>query len=102
MGDICLVVAETAAPAALIQIGRLWGWLDSWPWEVAPAPFASAWSRRRQPARMPCTLAAPRIGSAGTSRWAGWRMNGRVWRPPMPPWKQISSSKAQPSSSSGS
>ena len=28
-------------------------------------------------------------------------MNGRVCNPPMPPWKQISSSKAQPSSSSG-
>ena len=32
----------------------------------------------------------------------GWRMNARVWNPPMPPWKQISSSNAQPSSSSGS
>ena len=27
-------------------------------------------------------------------------MNGRVCRPPRPPWKQISSSNAQPSSSS--
>ena len=62
----------------------------------------AAWSFFRQPARMPCTLAAPRMGPGGTSRCDGWRMNGRVWTPPSPPWKQISSSKAQPSSSSGS
>ena len=31
----------------------------------------------------------------------GWRTNARVWVPPMPPWNEISSSNAQPSSSSG-
>ena len=29
-------------------------------------------------------------------------MNGRVCGPPMPPWNEISSSNAQPSSSGGS
>ena len=33
---------------------------------------------------------------------AGWRMNGRVCGPPRPPWNEISSSNAQPSSSCGS
>ena len=30
------------------------------------------------------------------------RMKGCVWNPPMPPWKEISSSKAQPSWVTGS
>ncbi len=38
----------------------------------------------------------------GRGKAAGYMMNGRVCGPPMPPWKEISSSKAQPSSSSGS
>ena len=42
---------------------------------------SSSPKRDRQPARMPWTLAAPRIGPGGTSRCAGWRMNGRVCRP---------------------
>jgi hypothetical protein len=36
------------------------------------------------------------MGVGGASSVVGWRMNGRVWRPPMPPWNEISSSKAQP------
>ena len=42
------------------------------------AACGPAWSVLRQPARMPCTLAAPRIGSVGVSRCAGCRMKGRV------------------------
>ena len=49
------------------------------------------------------------VHARGAEDGAGWhrempgcRMNGRVCWPPMPPWKQISSSNAQPSSSSGS
>jgi len=49
-----------------------------------------------------CTAAAPMIGPGGSVSVGGYRMNGRVCAPPRPPWKQISSSKAQPSSSSGS
>ena len=45
---------------------------------------------------------AQRPARAGISSRSGWRMNGRVCGPPRPPWKEISSSKAQPSSSSGS
>ena len=42
------------------------------------------------------------IGSSGRGNAAGNMMKGRVCDPPMPPWKEISSSNAQPSSSSGS
>ncbi len=38
----------------------------------------------------------------GAARCGGCRMKGRVCGPPRPPWKEISSSKAQPSSSVGS
>ena len=46
----------------------------------------------------------PRADQRLVGKWKlrGWRMNGFVCGPPMPPWKEISSSNAQPSSSSGS
>src|SRR3954469_12452562 len=53
-------------------------------------------SARRQPVKIACTAAAPTIGSVGAARLGGWKMNGLVCGPPSPPWKQISSSKAQP------
>jgi len=63
-------------------------------------PAAS--SCARQPASTACTLAAPMMGSSGAARRRGWRMNGSVCGPPIPPWNEISSSNAQPSSSAGS
>ena len=50
----------------------------------------------RQPRSTSCTWAAPTMGSSGTSRATGWRMNGRVCGPPSPPWKEMSSSKRAP------
>ena len=41
------------------------------------------------------------IGSAGAASAGGWSMKPRVCGPPSPPWKEISSSNAQPSSSVG-
>src|SRR5215211_3499086 len=75
------------------------------PGEVHRAASVSArspWSDFRQHASTPWTVAAPTIGSSGVGSATGWRMKARVCGPPMPPWKEISSSKAQPSSSSGS
>src|ERR1700722_14429113 len=56
----------------------------------------------RHPLSSSWTPAAPTIGSDGAGSSTGCRMNGRVWGPPRPPWNEISSSNAQPSSSSGS
>ena len=44
-------------------------------------------------------LAAPTMRCLWERELNGARMNGRVCEPPMPPWNEISSSKAQPSSS---
>ena len=58
--------------------------------------------QRAAPAReKPVDGAAPTIGSAGAGGF-GVEENGRVCGPPSPPWNEISSSNAQPSSSSGS
>ncbi len=59
-------------------------------------------SSLRHLARIRWTSSAPTTGSSPTSRCAGCMMNGRVWGPPSPPWNEISSSKAQASSRSGS
>ena len=60
---------------------------------LQPAPPAGEQGvdarRRRRSARR----------AAGSA--AGWRMNARVCGPPSPPWNEISSSNAQPSSSVG-
>ena len=69
---------------------------------LADPSYAAVWRTRRQPARRSCTAAAPTSGSSGSGSSAGYRTNGRVCGPPIPPWKEMSSSKAQPSSSSGS
>ena len=65
-----------------------------------PRPCRRSRASRRQPLSTSCTCAAPTIFSSGSGSSIGKRMNGRVCSPPMPPWNEISSSKAQPSSSS--
>ena len=63
---------------------------------------ASPCSSVLNPRRSEFTASAPTIGSAGSGSRAGQSRKARVCEPPMPPWKEMSSSKAQPSSSAGS
>ena len=65
-------------------------------------PAAGPRARAASPAACRWTAAAPTMGSSGSGRPGGARRNGRVCGPPRPPWKEISSSNAQPSSSTGS
>ena len=62
----------------------------------------TSWRSLRHPDRSSWTAAAPTIGSSGSGSAVGWRMKARVWGPPIPPWNEMSSSKAQPSSSCAS
>ena len=67
-------------------------------------------SAPRRPARAPPAGGAATRGGCGTRRprprgvpaaglnSAGWRMKACVWAPPIPPWNEMSSSNAHPSS----
>src|SRR5438067_2030612 len=66
---------------------------------LAGGPGRSAMRERRRTAGR---ASAPTVGAGGSASVGGESKNGRGWGPPSPPWKQISCSNAQSSSSSGS
>ena len=74
---------HVSASPSVADCGSSWNCCgSSWysPCSAATWPL----SRERQPRSTSCTCAAPTIGSSGSGSSTGWRMNGRVWRPPMP------------------
>ena len=68
----------------------------------APAPARAPGGRAATRAGPRAPRPRPRSGLRAAASDGGYSRNGRVCRPPSPPWKEISSSNAQPSSSSGS